>query len=90
MSENAFPPGTPVCVRQTITRSGKSIETEVVGTVESWEDRPTGSWFTHGETGKLHLKRLMLRKVDGEVSLLNIDDGTTIAKLETTAPGDAG
>jgi len=42
---------------------------------------PTGSWFARGKDDRLWLKRLRLRKADGEVSLLVVDDGTLIAKL---------
>ncbi len=91
MSQSRFPPGTPVCVKQTVHRRACSYESEVVGVVEAWEELPTGSWHVHGRkdrhtTGgrKLWLTRLKLRKVDGEVTLLVIDDGTEIAKLETS------
>ena len=82
MSESTFPPGTPVCVRQTIAHRDAPIHTEVVGVVESWEDRPTGSWFAHDQGGRLHLQRLKLRKKDGELVLLVIDNATEIARLE--------
>lgn len=77
-----FPPGTPVCVRQKIDRRGGAMEVEVAGTVVDWVERPTGSWFAHGKHDKLWLKRLVLRKVDGEETLLIVDDSTQIAKLE--------
>ncbi len=84
MSQSRFPPGTPVCVKQTVRRRERSYEAEVVGVVEAWEDLPTGSWFASGRKDKLWLTRLKLRKVDGEITLLVIDDGTEIAKLETS------
>ena len=92
MSQSRFPPGTPVCVKQTVHRRACSYESEVVGVVEAWEELPTGSWHVHGRKDavtphsgrKLWLTRLKLRKVDGEVTLLVIDDGTEIAKLETS------
>ena len=63
-----------------------SYEAEVVGIVESWEELPTGSWYAHGRQDKLWLKRLKLRKADGEITLLVLDDSTQIAKLEASAP----
>ena len=95
MSSSLFPPGTPVCVKQVVNRRDNSYEVEVVGVVESWEDAPTGSWHAFGrsqppgsapsvakaEDGKLWLRRLKLRKADGEVVFLVIDDSTEIAKL---------
>jgi len=82
MMESQFPPGTPVCVRQTIERRTQDIETEVIGVVEAWTDEPTGAWYAHGKQHKLWLKRLKLRKSDGELVLLVLDDRTSIAKLE--------
>ncbi len=80
--EEQFPQGTPVCIKQTIEMGGKNLETKVVGSVQAWEELPTGSWHAHGKKDKLWLKRLKLRKADGEITLLIIDDATEIAKLE--------
>lgn len=85
----SFPPGTPVCVKQTVERRSESYVAETVGVVEAWEEKPTGSWYAHGKddsrgllAGKLWLARLMLRKADGELTLIVVDDTTEIAKLE--------
>ncbi len=83
--EAEFPPGTPVRVSARTERRGKPLETQVVGVVEAWEEAKTGSWFAGGKDDKLWLKRLRLRKADGETTLLVIDDGTAIAKLEAKA-----
>ena len=88
MSETDFPVGTPVCVKQTIVLRDGSFDTEIIGVVEAWEEQPTGSWHAHGKDDKLWLKRLKLKKADGEISLLNIDDHTRIAKLEAVPPGN--
>lgn len=82
VAASTFPPGTPVCVRQVVERRVRSITSEVVGVVEAWEELPTGSWFAHGKNDKLWLMRLKLRKLDGELTLLVIDDRTEIARLE--------
>jgi len=82
MMDTLFPPGTPVQVKETIRRRGVPLETQVIGLVEAWEDLPTGSWYANGKDDKLWLKRLRLRKADGEVTLLVIDDLASIAKLE--------
>ena len=83
MHEAMFPPGTPVRVTQTVQRREGSYKSEVIGVVEAWEDQPTGSWFAHGKDDKLWLSRLTLRKLDGEMSMLVMDDQTKIAKLES-------
>jgi len=80
-----FPPGTPVRVRELTVRRGKPIEAETIGMVEEWDELPTGSWYAHGKDDRLWLRRLKIRKLDGEISLIVLDDGTSIAKLEPAA-----
>lgn len=80
--ELAFPVGTPVCVHTKTRRRDRATQTETFGTVEAWEELATGSWYAHGKNDRLWLRRLKLRKVDGEISLLVVDDSTSIAKLE--------
>ncbi len=86
MLEAQFPPGTPVRVRQITQRRGTPLEATAVGVVQEWESRPTGSWYAHGKHGRLWLMRLRLRKVDGEQTLIVIDENTHIARLEAAAP----
>ena len=83
MPELSFPPGTPVCVTEVTWRRDRSVEVRTVGVVDAWEELPTGSWYAHGKDDRLWLQRLRLRKVDGEITLMVIDDLTTIARLET-------
>ena len=80
-----FPAGTPVCVRQVTSMGSENFEVEVVGVVEAWEDLPTGSWHADGKDSKLWLRRLRLRKSDGEISLIVVDDQTYLAKLEAAS-----
>ena len=80
-----FPPGTPVCVTMLTRFRDREIESRVVGTVEAWDHLPTGSWYAHGKDDLLWLDRVRLRRVDGEITLLVIDDATTIARLEAAA-----
>lgn len=83
--EHRFPAGTPVRVQQWVDRREGAIEVQVVGVVESWEELPTGSWYAHGKHDRLWLKRLKLRKADGEQTLLVCDDRTAIARIEPAA-----
>jgi hypothetical protein len=85
MIESRFPAGTPIRVKQTICLRGRNAEAETVGTVESWQTLPTASWFAHGKNGKLPLKRLKLKKADGELSLLVVDDQTQIEAVPAPA-----
>jgi hypothetical protein len=85
LPERMFPVGTPVCVTETVRRRDRGTETRTCGTVEAWEELPTGSWYAHGKDDRLWLRRLKLRKADGEISLLVVDDSTSIAKLEAVS-----
>ena len=90
MNESHFPPGTRVRVGQMIDHRSDPIAAEVTGVVEAWEESPTGSWHAHGKNGKLWLSRLKLRKEDGELTLLVIDETTTIIKLEAESSPTEG
>lgn len=61
--------------------------TQVEGTIVSCEAEPTASWFAHGKNDQVWLLRLRLRKVDGELTTLNLDDRSvvTILALPATA-----
>jgi hypothetical protein len=85
--ESRFPPGTQVRVRQVLHLRGKDAKTEINGTVEAWETLTTGSWHAHGKDGRLPLERLRLRKPDGELSLIVVDDSTWIER-HAAQPGD--
>ena len=78
MMSSHFQPGTTVRVRQTIMHRSQPIHAQITGVVEAWEDLPTGSWKAGGKDGKLWLRRLKLRKEDGEIVFLVIDRATTI------------
>ena len=84
--ELRFPPGTPVCITEKIRRRDRVTVSHAYGTIEAWEELPTGSWYAHGKNDRLWLRRLKLRKLDGEISLLIVDDSTSIAKLEARKP----
>ena len=80
MPESPFPSGTTIRVRQRVDKRSDPYTAEVVGEVEGWEDQPTGSWFAHDPGGRLRLRRLRLRKQDGELVLLVVDDSTEITR----------
>lgn len=79
-------PGTRIKLTQTIDRRGGAWHADVCGTVEAVMDAPTGSWHAHGKAGRYWLRRVKLRKDDGELSLLTLDAGSRIEILEP--PGD--
>ncbi len=67
-------PGAKVNVIQQIPARDRTWTQEVRGTVLAYEQRPTGSWFAHSKGDKLWLDRLLIRKEDGELLTLNLDD----------------
>ena len=71
-------PGVRVKVTQQIAARHYSWNTDIVGVIVSFEQKQTGSWYAHGKGDKLWLDRLTLRKADGEITTLNLDEFTHI------------
>jgi hypothetical protein len=82
MFRERLPKGTQARVVQGIHQEDPSYTAETVGVIEAWEEEPTGAWFAHDPEGRLSLQRLRLRKPDGEVSVLTIDDQTEVHRVE--------
>ncbi len=74
-------PGTRIKVVQRIDRRAGAWTTEVEGVVEAVANAPTGSWFAHGPSDRYLLKRIRLRKDDGEVSMLSLDEDSEVYVL---------
>ena len=92
MAESRIPltPGRRVTVTQQVQHKGWT--TSVTGTVESVEQRKTGSWFAHAKDDRLWLDRLVLRKDDGEIVVCNLDAYSRIEpapESSATADGSA-
>ena len=68
--------GAVVSVTQQIPHRDRVWTNRIKGTVISYQQRQTGSWFAHSKDDKLWLDRLVLRKEDGEITSLNLDDYT--------------
>ena len=71
-------PGIMVKVTQQIAARNYTWTKDVVGEVVSFEQKQTGSWYAHSKDDKLWLDRLVLKKADGEITTLNLDDYTHI------------
>ena len=67
-------PGVRVKVIQQIAARNYTWTSDVTGTVVAYEQKQTGSWFAHSKNDKLWLDRLLIRKTDGELTTLNLDD----------------
>jgi hypothetical protein len=77
-------PGAQVQVIQQIAARDYSWSSEINGTVLVYEQQQTGSWYAHSKNDKLWLDRLTLRKADGEIITLNLDE-YTVLKIVTAA-----
>jgi hypothetical protein len=78
-------PGQRVRVVQQIAARNYSWKTEVSGAVVAYEQRQTGSWFAHSRNDKLWLDRLVIRKDDGEITTLILDDYSHVEIVEPPA-----
>lgn len=67
-------PGARVKVTQQIAARHYTLPTEITGTIVSFEQKKTGSWYAHSKDDRLWLDRLKIRKDDGEIVLLNLDE----------------
>jgi hypothetical protein len=81
-------PGARVRVTQQIAARHYSLSSPVEGVVVEYSQQETGSWFAHSKDDKLWLDRLVLRKDDGEITTLNLDDYSAVQVL--SPPGAAG
>ena len=80
-------PGARVKVIQQIAGRDYTWTSDVIGTVIDFRQKQTGSWYAHSKDDKLWLDRLVIRKEDGEISTLNLDDYT---RVEIEAPSTPG
>jgi len=77
----AFAPGTRVQVTQQLPAVRRVDTTTVEGTVLRYRQSKTGSWFAHGKDDKVWLDRLELRRDDGELVTLNLDQWSLVEPL---------
>jgi hypothetical protein len=81
-----FEPGQRVKVVQQIPQRDEVWSTEVIGTVQRYEQRQSGSWFAHAKGHRIWLDRLVLKKDDGEIVVCNLDSYTHIERLDQNDP----
>jgi hypothetical protein len=82
-------PGARVRITQQIAARDYSWASETAGEVVDFSQQETGSWYAHSKNDKLWLDRLTLRKPDGEITTLNLDE-FSVVKIESQAPASAG
>lgn len=85
MNLSALQPGTRVRITQTVERREGSWQSTVTGEVVSCQPERTGSWYAHSPKGRLVLHRIQLRKDDGELTKLVLDDRSTIEALASSS-----
>ena len=78
-------PGAVVRVTQQIAARDHTWTTEVRGTVVEFSQRQTGSWYAHSKNDRLWLDRLTLKKVDGELITLNLDEYSQVTVTDASA-----
>ncbi|MDX9912706.1 MAG: hypothetical protein RBS39_12825 [Phycisphaerales bacterium] len=74
-------PGTRVKIVQQVRLGSKDTSQAVEGVVLRVGQQKTGSWFAHAKDKKLWLDRVELRKDDGELVVVNLDDATTVSTI---------
>ena len=69
-------PGAQVVITQQIAHriASRAWTNKVSGTVVEYMQKPTGSWFAHSKNDKLWLDRLKIKKLDGELTTLILDE----------------
>ena len=80
-----YAPGTLVKITQQIPRRTDTYTTTVTGTVVRHERQSSGSWFARNKRNKVWLDRLIIKKQDGEITILNLDEYTVVEVLAGTA-----
>ena len=86
----ALRPGVRVKVVQQIAARNYTWTSDVLGTVIEYRQKQTGSWYAHSKDDKLWLDRLLIRKDDGELTTLNLDEYSHIEILGNAAAGAPG
>src|SRR3954451_17705265 len=86
----ALRPGVRVKVVQQIAARNYTWTSDVLGTVVEYRQKQTGSWYAHSKDDKLWLDRLLIRKDDGELTTLNLDDYSNVEVQSHAADGAVG
>ena len=85
MSTQEIKAGQRVRIYQEIDRREGNWQHEVMGTVVSAEAEKTGSWHAAGKDDKLWLNRIRLRKDDGELTTVVVDQHSRVEVLGEAA-----
>lgn len=79
--KSRFAPGTSVRVIQHVRVGHRRWTTELTGTVEAEGVRPVGGMEMGGKAMYCRQDTLRLRKADGEITVVTLDENTEIKPL---------
>lgn len=75
-------PGMRVRITQAVGRQRDRWSRTIEGELLSCGPEPTGSWHADGKQGRYWLTRVVLRKPDGELTRLSLDQDSRIEIVE--------
>ena len=84
-NRHQFVPGAKVQVTQQIPHRDRTWTNLIKGEIVSFEQRPTGSWFAHSKSDRLWLDRMVIKREDGEIMTLILDDYSYVEILPPAA-----
>ena len=83
LETSIYQPGKRVRVTQQVPRREGAWTASTEGVITRFQQEKTGSWYAHAKDDKLWLDRLELRLDDGECTILNLDQYSSIEELTT-------
>ncbi len=78
--------GQRIRVAQTIVRREGDWRGDVSGVIVEVTHASTGAWYAHGRDNKYWLRRVTIKKDDGELTTLTLDQNTEIEILADAEP----
>lgn len=77
----SFQVGDRVRVTQQVAKRDETWTQTVEGVVTGFRRAKTGSWYAHAKDDRLWLDRLEVRRDDGEIVTLNLDQYSRIERV---------
>ena len=74
----AYGVGSMVRVSKQLVLGDGPSEFVIQGEVLRVGQQKTGSWYAHAQDKKLWLDRVEIKKADGEIVVVNLDDGARV------------
>lgn len=79
---HAYGIGSVVRVTKQLVHGEEASPFEVTGEILRMGQQKTGSWYAHSKDKKLWLDRLELKKADGEIVVVNLDDQSRVELID--------